>query len=73
VFAETHALILAWLGSGELDGVRIDHPDGLKDPEGYFTRLRQEAPEAWIVAEKILEPGEELRRSWPMRRARESR
>src|SRR5690606_2566797 len=66
VFAETHALILAWLRSGELDGVRIDHPDGLRDPEAYFARLRREAPGAWIVAEKILEPGEELRRSWPI-------
>ncbi|MFL6196180.1 MAG: malto-oligosyltrehalose synthase, partial [Thermoanaerobaculia bacterium] len=64
VFADTHALILRWLREGVLDGVRIDHPDGLRDPEGYFARLREAAPEAWIVVEKILEPGEALRESW---------
>jgi len=66
VFEETHALVLEWLKEGVLDGVRIDHPDGLRDPLEYFTRLRAAAPEAWIVAEKILEPGEFLRESWPI-------
>jgi (1->4)-alpha-D-glucan 1-alpha-D-glucosylmutase len=66
VFADTHALVLDWLRRGALDGVRIDHPDGLRDPVGYFRRLRQEAPEAWIVVEKILEPGEPLPGDWPV-------
>jgi (1->4)-alpha-D-glucan 1-alpha-D-glucosylmutase len=66
VFADTHGLVLGWLKEGVLDGVRIDHPDGLRDPQGYFDRLRAEAPEAWIVVEKILEPGEPLRDSWPV-------
>ncbi len=66
VFADTHALVLRWLRDGVLDGVRIDHPDGLRDPQEYFERLRAEAPEAWIVVEKILEPGEPLRTSWPV-------
>jgi (1->4)-alpha-D-glucan 1-alpha-D-glucosylmutase len=66
VFEETHALILDWLKDGTLDGVRIDHPDGLRDPLEYFNRLRQAAPDAWIVAEKILEPGEFLREEWPV-------
>ena len=66
VFADTHALVLRWLREGVLDGLRIDHPDGLRDPEEYFERLRDEAPEAWIVVEKILEPGEALRESWPV-------
>ena len=66
VFEETHALILAWLKQGVLDGVRVDHPDGLRDPAQYFQRLRERAPEAWIVGEKILEPGEGLRESWPI-------
>ncbi|MFN0070557.1 MAG: malto-oligosyltrehalose synthase [Chloroflexota bacterium] len=66
VFADTHALVLQWLEQGVLDGVRIDHPDGLRDPEHYFQKLRQAAPRSWIVVEKILEPGERLRESWPV-------
>jgi (1->4)-alpha-D-glucan 1-alpha-D-glucosylmutase len=66
VFEETHALILDWLSRGVLDGVRVDHPDGLRDPLEYFRRLRAAAPSAWIVGEKILEPGEFLRESWPI-------
>jgi (1->4)-alpha-D-glucan 1-alpha-D-glucosylmutase len=66
VFADTHSLVLAWLERGVLDGIRIDHPDGLRDPEQYFKRLHAAAPDAWIVAEKILEPGEPLRANWPI-------
>ncbi len=66
VFEETHAVILDWLQRGVLDGVRVDHPDGLRDPLEYFRRLRAAAPDAWIVGEKILEPGEFLRESWPI-------
>jgi (1->4)-alpha-D-glucan 1-alpha-D-glucosylmutase len=66
VFDETHALIVKWLKQGLLDGVRVDHPDGLRDPKQYFERLRERAPEAWIVGEKILEPGEWLRQDWPI-------
>ena len=64
VFADTHGLVLRWLGEGMLDGLRIDHPDGLRDPEHYFRRLHTASPTAWIVAEKILGPGERLRESW---------
>ncbi len=66
VFEETHELILYWLDKGVLDGIRIDHPDGLRDPRRYLQRLRAKAPHAWIVAEKILEPGEWLREGWPV-------
>jgi (1->4)-alpha-D-glucan 1-alpha-D-glucosylmutase len=66
VFDETHALIVRWLKQGLLDGVRVDHPDGLRDPKQYFERLRDRAPEAWIVGEKILEPGEWMREDWPI-------
>ena len=66
VFAETHALILNWLHEGVLDGIRVDHPDGLRDPKQYFERLRQQAPGVWIIGEKILEPGERLRPDWPI-------
>jgi (1->4)-alpha-D-glucan 1-alpha-D-glucosylmutase len=66
VFEETHALVLDWLKRGVLDGVRVDHPDGLRDPLEYLKRLRKDAPDAYIVGEKILEPGEYLRESWPI-------
>jgi (1->4)-alpha-D-glucan 1-alpha-D-glucosylmutase len=42
----------------------VDHPDGLRDPEAYFERLHNSVPGAWVVAEKILEPGETLRNPW---------
>jgi (1->4)-alpha-D-glucan 1-alpha-D-glucosylmutase len=70
VFDETHALILDWLKRGVLDGVRVDHPDGLRDPLGYFKRLREAAPDAWIIGEKILAADEFLRddpaTGWPI-------
>lgn len=66
VFDATHRRVLEWLQNGTLDGIRIDHPDGLRDPQQYFARLRARAPHAWITAEKILEPGESLRRTWPI-------
>jgi (1->4)-alpha-D-glucan 1-alpha-D-glucosylmutase len=65
VFDATHAEVLRWYAAGEVDGIRIDHPDGLRDPAGYLDRLRAAAPDAWIVVEKILEPGEELP-DWPV-------
>jgi len=66
VFEATHCRILEWLANGVLDGVRVDHPDGLRDPQEYFERLRKRAPDAWIIGEKILEPGEFLREDWPI-------
>jgi (1->4)-alpha-D-glucan 1-alpha-D-glucosylmutase len=66
VFADTHFLVLRWLADGTLDGVRVDHIDGLRDPEQYLRRLHQAQPAAWVVVEKILEPGESLRESWPI-------
>jgi (1->4)-alpha-D-glucan 1-alpha-D-glucosylmutase len=65
VFEDTHRLVLSWVADGSLDGLRIDHPDGLRDPEGYFDRLHCAAPQAWTVAEKILEIGEKLP-NWPI-------
>ncbi|HXE61918.1 MAG TPA: malto-oligosyltrehalose synthase [Bryobacteraceae bacterium] len=64
VFADTHQLILEWLKSGQVDGLRIDHPDGLRDPGEYFDRLRAAVPDLWIVAEKILAPHENLHPRW---------
>src|ERR1700678_650213 len=66
VFEETHALVLDWLKRVVIDGVRVDHPDGLRDPLEYLKRLREKAPDAYIVGEKILEPGEFLREGWPI-------
>jgi (1->4)-alpha-D-glucan 1-alpha-D-glucosylmutase len=65
VFEATHAEILRWYREGIASGIRVDHPDGLRDPAEYFERLRAAAPGAWIVVEKILEPGEELP-AWPV-------
>ncbi|WP_410620400.1 malto-oligosyltrehalose synthase [Amycolatopsis sp. cmx-8-4] len=66
VFAETHGEVLRWVADGDVTGLRVDHPDGLADPGGYFRRLRENAPGAWIVAEKILHPGEPLPQTWPV-------
>ncbi|MFD0802080.1 alpha-amylase family glycosyl hydrolase, partial [Streptomonospora algeriensis] len=65
VFAAAHAEILRWAERGELDGLRVDHPDGLSAPGGYLHRLR-DAFDGWIVAEKILGCGEALPASWPV-------
>ncbi|HET9070575.1 MAG TPA: malto-oligosyltrehalose synthase [Acidimicrobiales bacterium] len=66
VFADSHRLILEWLERGVLDGLRIDHIDGLLDPRRYLQRLAEAAPAAWVVVEKILETGEELPGDWPV-------
>lgn len=62
VFEQTHAEIGRWFDEGLVDGLRIDHPDGLRDPGGYLQMLRERTGGAFIVVEKILEPGEELER-----------
>ncbi|QYN20600.1 malto-oligosyltrehalose synthase [Amycolatopsis sp. DSM 110486] len=66
VFAETHGEVLRWVADGDVAGLRVDHPDGLADPGGYLRRLRAGAPDAWLVVEKILHPGEALPQSWPV-------
>ncbi|HYJ08256.1 MAG TPA: malto-oligosyltrehalose synthase, partial [Polyangiaceae bacterium] len=66
VFEQTHRRFITWIRAGEIGGLRVDHPDGLHDPLQYFERLRALAPSLWIVAEKILEPGEELPADWPV-------
>jgi (1->4)-alpha-D-glucan 1-alpha-D-glucosylmutase len=64
VFEETHALALSLVHAGLIDGVRVDHPDGLADPAGYLRRLDERGVRhAWV--EKILGSGERLR-DWPV-------
>ncbi len=64
VFEATHELILRQVHDGVLDGLRIDHPDGLADPGGYLERLAAATGGAWVVVEKILEAGEQLPDDW---------
>jgi len=66
VFERTHALVLKWADAGEVDGLRVDHPDGLRDPTAYFQALRQGRDKLWVVAEKILEGDERLPDEWPV-------
>ncbi len=66
VFDHVHELVLDLVEQGRLEGLRIDHIDGLRYPTRYLRELRDRAPRAYIVVEKILEPTEELRRDWPI-------
>jgi (1->4)-alpha-D-glucan 1-alpha-D-glucosylmutase len=66
VFDATHGLVLGWVRDGVVDGLRVDHPDGLRDPQAYLARLAGESSASWVVVEKILEAGEELPPSWPV-------
>ena len=66
VFRDTHALVLEWARSGRIDGIRVDHPDGLRDPQEYFERVADAAPGAWLLAEKILQLDERLPGTWPV-------
>lgn len=60
VFVMVHPLLRRWIEKGWVDGIRVDHPDGLRDPENYLRRLRALAPNQWIVVEKVLQPHEDL-------------
>ena len=74
VFASTHEFVLHLVAEGKVDGVRIDHPDGLHDPREYFERLqsgakatereRENSRLGYVVAEKILNGDEQLPHDW---------
>ena len=64
VFDATHEVILRLVAEGLVDGLRIDHPDGLADPRGYLARLASATDGAWVVVEKILETDETLPADW---------
>ncbi|MFJ8629419.1 malto-oligosyltrehalose synthase [Streptomyces sp. NPDC093568] len=66
VFEATHAKILQLLREGVIDGLRVDHPDGLADPDGYLRLLHEATGGRWTVVEKILSDGEHLPASWPV-------
>ncbi|HRI37065.1 MAG TPA: malto-oligosyltrehalose synthase [Nitrospira sp.] len=67
VFADIHELVFKFLTpDGPVEGVRVDHPDGLMDPLQYLERLRDHVHTGWITVEKILMPEERLRSSWPV-------
>lgn len=64
VFDEAHAEILRWVRDGLVDGIRVDHPDGLLDPGAYLDRLAEATGGAYVLVEKILEHGEDLPAWW---------
>lgn len=66
VFEATHREVLRWVAEGDVDGVRVDHPDGLAAPTEYLYRLAGQAPDAWLIAEKILQSDEVLPDDWPV-------
>ncbi|HEY1821938.1 MAG TPA: malto-oligosyltrehalose synthase [Trebonia sp.] len=64
VFDATHEVIVGLVADGLVDGLRVDHPDGLADPRGYLARLAAATGGAWVVTEKILAPDEALPPDW---------
>ena len=73
VFENTHRFVLDLVAQGKVDGLRIDHPDGLYDPSEYFRRLNSKLTakpggkcQVYVVAEKILTGKEPLRQDWPI-------
>jgi (1->4)-alpha-D-glucan 1-alpha-D-glucosylmutase len=64
VFSATHAVLLRLMAEGIVDGLRVDHPDGLADPRRYFDQLAVATGGRWVVAEKILGTGEDLPADW---------
>jgi (1->4)-alpha-D-glucan 1-alpha-D-glucosylmutase len=67
VFDDCHRLILELVRNGTVDGLRIDHVDGLADPAAYLNRLRAAVgPDVYIVVEKILEKEEPFATHWPV-------
>ena len=66
VFADTHETIGRLVRDGVVQGLRVDHVDGLRDPEGYLQSLRRLAPSAYVAVEKIVERDESLPREWPV-------
>jgi (1->4)-alpha-D-glucan 1-alpha-D-glucosylmutase len=64
VFAATHRLLIDNVNAGAIDGLRVDHPDGLADPEAYLRQLSHACGGVWTVVEKILDSDEALPDTW---------
>ncbi|MEO8684724.1 MAG: malto-oligosyltrehalose synthase, partial [Devosia sp.] len=65
VFDHAHGVIFQLIEEGLVDGLRIDHIDGLYDPKAYALKLREKSPRPiYLVVEKILAPHEQLRADW---------
>ncbi|WP_435244078.1 malto-oligosyltrehalose synthase [Streptomyces sioyaensis] len=64
VFEATHGTMLRLLSEGVIDGLRVDHPDGLVDPGGYLARLDERTGGRWTVVEKVLTDDEQLPAGW---------
>src|SRR5690606_21273627 len=69
VFAATHSLVRELWQQGAIDGLRVDHADGLYDPPAYLAQLRDllgdgSGKRPWTLVEKILGPGEKLPADW---------
>ena len=64
VFDESHVEIRRWFDEGLVDGLRVDHPDGLRDPASYLDDLAGLTGGTYVLVEKILEPGERLEPGW---------
>jgi (1->4)-alpha-D-glucan 1-alpha-D-glucosylmutase len=67
VFDAAHAQVASWIADGLVDGIRVDHPDGLADPADYLVRLRDLiGADRWLVVEKVLADGEPLDATLPV-------
>lgn len=66
VFTATLKLVLQWQKDCGFNGVRVDHIDGLRNPEEYLRRLYKALPDKWIIVEKILAADERLPATWPV-------
>ena len=64
VFAESHVEIIRWVREGLVDGVRVDHPDGLLDPGAYLDDLARATDSTYVLVEKVLEGDEQLPAHW---------
>lgn len=64
VFTAVHSLVAQWFKNDQIDGIRVDHIDGLRDPLEYLVRLHKLIPNTWVVAEKILLGNEIISKEW---------